>query len=678
MFQGWKLITDDQTSGGLRPGFPRMAGVAIALAVTAWGGGAIALGQTANADAGQPVQAEINVEDAADQSSTDDPGRPENANLVALNQPGGKGDLSAGADRAKSSDDTKDAEEQYVSVGVDQRVTMHVADLPLSDAVRMLSEPTKKNIILAKGVTGTVSATLYDVTFDAALDAMLLSNGLGYRTEGSFIFVYPLEQLAKFIEAERQLETRVFKLSYVRASNVRDLIDPMKSPNGKISTTPDANVGLGGDKGPADTHGDSLSGADMIIVTDYADRLDAMAEVIKLIDVRPEQVLIEATVLRATLNEDNALGVDFTTVGGIDFTELSSTSPAAQDITTGATPAAKLQETTLTARTDFNGNVPSGGFTFGIIKDQIGAFVRALETVTDTDIIANPKVLALNKQWGQVIVGRRDGYLTTTITETTAVQTVEFLETGTILAFRPYIGNDGYVRMEIRPKDSTGGLTAANLPFEQTTEVTTNIMVRDGHTILIGGLFREVGTSIRSQVPGLGNLPGLGALFRSTADTTVREEVIILLTVRIVKPEIDSKASEELSEDIERFRVGMRKGAQWFGRERLAQAHFTWALEHLSRGDTDKALWDAEMAYTTFPKHVEAIKLAEKLKNQRIWECEASSIRYFVRDRILAERGEETPPFGRPGPPYRLPEFDDMETDEADDPSHEESEGETE
>jgi hypothetical protein len=80
-----------------------------------------------------------------------------------------------------------------------------------------------------------------------------------------------------------------------------------------------------------------------------------------------------------------------------------------------------------------------------------------------------------------------------------------------VLTFRPYVGEDGVVRMEIHPKDSTGGLTTANLPFEQTTEVTTNIMVKDGHTILIGGLFREVSTATRGQVPLLGNIPVLGA-----------------------------------------------------------------------------------------------------------------------------------------------------------------------
>src|SRR5262249_51088219 len=160
-----------------------------------------------------------------------------------------------------------------------------------------------------------------------------------------------------------------------------------------------------------------------------------------------------------------------------------------------------------------------------------------------------------------------------------AIQNVQFLDTGTQLRFRPFIGGDGYVRMEVHPEDSTGGLTAANLPFEQTTEVTTNIIVRDGHTILIGGLFREVTSASKDQIPIAGNLPVAGALFRNTHDNTQREEVIILLTVKIVKDaECTPEAGERLMEDVERYRVGMRQGLRWWGRERLAQAHYHCAL----------------------------------------------------------------------------------------------------
>ena len=547
--------------------------------------------------------------------------------------------------------------EPVIKVGPNDRVTMHVAGLPLPEALRMLSEPTKRNIIVAEGVSGTVTASMYDVSFEDALAAMLVSNGLAYRIKGDFVYVYKQEELAKLAAAERKVGSRVFRLTYVNASAVKGLVEPMLSSVGKASVTPPSKTGLGGEKGPSDTEGDSVATPDTLIVTDYVDRLDAIEKVIRELDERPQQVLIETTVLRATLNEDNALGIDFTTVGGIDFTALSSTSPAAQSITTGNTPSAALEETTFTARTDFNSALPAGGFTFGIIKDQIGVFIRALEQITDTNILANPKILALNKQVGQVIVGRRDGYFTTTTTETATVQSVEFLETGTILSFRPFIGDDGYIRMEIHPKDSTGGLTTANLPFEQTTEVTSNVLVKDGHTILVGGLFREVTTATRGQTPVLGNIPIAGALFRRTRDNTVREEVIILMTVHIIKGEQDTRATEELTNGVERFRVGMRRGLQWLGRERLSQAHYRWALQHFENGDVDKALWDADLALHNYPRHAHAMELREKLRGKRDWDSEASDIRTYVRDRIEEEEtGTVSPAFGRPPPPFGIPD----------------------
>jgi type IV pilus assembly protein PilQ len=548
------------------------------------------------------------------------------------------------------------SQEPYVKVGLDDRVTIHVANLPLADAMRMLSEPTRRNIVLANGVEGTVTASLYGVTFEKALDALLVANGLGYRVDGDFVFVHPIEDLQQMELAGRRLVTRVFRLTYVNAESAAGLIQPLLSESGTIAATPPSTRGLGGDTGPEDTEGDLLATSDALVVTDFEDRIQQVEALIEELDRHPKQVLVEATILRATLNEDNALGIDFTTVGGVDFATLQSVSPAAQSITTGIIPNADLGNTNFTVRTELNDALPDGGFTFGILKDQIGVFIRALEQITDTDIIANPKLLALNKQVGQVIVGRRDGYITTTITETTAIQTVEFLETGTVLTFRPFIGEDGMVRMEIHPKDSTGGLTEANLPFEQTTEVTTNVLVRDGRTILIGGLFREVGTATRGQVPLFGNIPIAGALFRRTRDNTVREEVIILLTVHIVKGDPDEKASEAMQEDVERFRVGNREGVQWFGRDRLGQLHYRWALDHLARGDTEKALWDAKLAVHNAPRQVHAMKLLEDLTGQRQWESEASSVRTYIRDRILEEMGASRPAFGRPGPPHDLPE----------------------
>src|SRR4029453_880777 len=152
------------------------------------------------------------------------------------------------------------------------------------------------------------------------------------------------------------------------------------------------------------------------------------------------------------------------------------------------------------------------------------------------------------KMRGEVLVGREDGYLTTTVTDSSAVQTVEFLKTGTRLIFRPYVGDDGYIRMEVHPEDSDGKVVSG-LPQKTTTEVTTNVMVKDGHTVVIGGLFRESSLTTRSQIPGLGDIPILGVLFRAQEDQTAREEIIILLTPHIVK---DDSAYPKISEDAQK------------------------------------------------------------------------------------------------------------------------------
>ena len=109
---------------------------------------------------------------------------------------------------------------------------------------------------------------------EEALEAMLVSNGLGYRTDGDFIYVYSSEELAKLCEAERKVDTRLFRLTYVNAAVAHDMIKPMISNIGSISVTPPSDVGLGGEEGTKDTTGDSLATPDTLVVTDYVERLE--------------------------------------------------------------------------------------------------------------------------------------------------------------------------------------------------------------------------------------------------------------------------------------------------------------------------------------------------------------------------------------------------------------------
>ncbi len=530
-------------------------------------------------------------------------------------------------------------------------VEMHVADMPLSQVLQMLSLKGRRNIIASPAVTGRVTADLYGVTFEEALDAVLVANGAGYRKSGSFIFVYTLAELESIDAASAgRPYTQVFTLNYISAADAQSYIAPLLGDDGKVAVSPPSAGGLSSNAESAG--GYASAGRDFLVVTAPPEVMRDIEHILRQLDVRPQQVLIEATILRAQLTDDNALGIDFAIVGGVDLEMLGAVSNGITDITLGTLAPERFERFNSVATTDVAGDIPAGGLTLGIIKDHVGVFLRALEQITDTTVVANPKILALNKQKGQVIVGRRDGYLTTTVTETQAIQQVEFLETGTRLIFRPFIGDDGFIRVELHPEDSVGFVNAQGLPSEQTTEVTTNVIVRDGDTILIGGLFREVTTDARKQVPGLGSLPGIGQLFRSNSDSTSREEVIILLTIKIVKDHAAYvAASLEQFENVERIRVGVRQGLMWHGRDRIAQRQYRKACEHYRAGDSDKALWHANLALHNNGRMVAALRLKEQILGQRAWDEDGTGGRSFIYHLISQDGGPTRVPFGRPVTP---------------------------
>jgi len=558
------------------------------------------------------------------------------------------GDKDAKGEKAQGTS----ASAPQVNVSDAGTVEIHVNEANLVEVLRMLSLQSQKNIIASKDVRGTVTANLYNVTIKEALDAILKSNGFGYREKGNFIYVYTAKELADIEKSERQTKAEVFHLHYSPAANVMAVIKPLLSNEGQVALTAAANKGI--EAGAKDAGGDSVSTDDMLVVRDYPENLDKVRLALKDIDRRPQQILLEATIMSARLTDDNALGVDFNILGGVDFNQLVIGETTGQLTGAGVKaippPPGAPAGTPSVIPTDGKpraigtGNsftTPiTGGLKVGFVSSEVSVFVSALETVTNTTVLANPKVLALNKQRGEVLVGREDGYLTTTVTDTTTVQTVEFLKTGTRLTFRPYIGDDGYIRLEVHPEDSDGHVVSG-LPSKTTTEVTSNVMVKDGHTIVIGGLFREGSTNARSQIPWLGNIPIVGTLFRNRQDITNREEIIILLTPHIIKDDAAySRASEEAARDMEKLRVGNRRGMQFFGRERLAEANYDKAVREMNKKSPSrsKAIWYLDAAISLNPTFLEAIKMKESLSGKEVTTVDNSNVRTFLKRQVMSER----------------------------------------
>jgi type IV pilus assembly protein PilQ len=479
-------------------------------------------------------------------------------------------------------------------------------DMRIQDALQFLSARYQKNIVPSSKVDGLVTvANLYNVTFEQALDA-ILGHSFKYEQEGDFIRIYTAEEFKKIKEDKERMITKVFTLYYISAAEALKLIAPVLSGAGTIqgSSPPEKIMPTGESISVGAAGGDTMALNDTIVILDYPENIAKAEKLLRELDTRPKQVLIEATILSATLNEETALGVDWSTLrgAGLTISDIGRIDKGGVATSSFAPAGTSILE--------------SGGLSVGITGD-VGVLIRALESITDVTVLANPKILAVNKQLGQVYIGKKISYYsqTTTSAGDFATAQVSFLETGTKLSFRPYIGNDGYIRMDIHPKDSSAVLRGS-LPDETSAEVATNIMVKDGQTIVIGGLFRDVVNTTRHQVPLLGDLPIIGAVFRGTSDVATREEVIVMLTPHIIEESVQTEGQAR-AEDIRRKRFGAKDELQSISRTKMAEDHYANAARYYVEGNCESAMKEVDLALTLRPTYLEAIRLKERIIGQR-------------------------------------------------------------
>jgi type II secretory pathway component GspD/PulD (secretin) len=470
-------------------------------------------------------------------------------------------------------------------------------DAAIRDALRFLAAKYQKNIVPSLKVDGLITvSSLYDVTFEEAMDA-ILGYGFRYEQEGNFIRVYTEEEYKKIKEDKSRMVHKVFTLYYINAAEVKALITPLLSESGKITSTTAAEVDTEAGKG-----GDTTSMRDTVIVYDFPERLDQISQVIKKIDIKPQQILIEVTVLKATLTETTEFGIKWDKIAGMAITTPPSVgNPIGMSISlaSGITPAGT-------------------GLNVNLTNEEVVSSITALEDVTEVTVLANPKIMALNKQAGYINIGSETGYTeSTTQTSTGTTASVAFLPSGTLLRFRPFVCENGYVRMEINPEESTATTTTVGstvIPSKTITQVKTNIMVKDGQTIIIGGLFKEQLTSTDSQVPVIGDLPIVGALFKRTKDANIKTELVILITPHVInEPEELASASEQRENDISRIVHGSRKRISSISRVRIYEDCYAKAVEYYLTGKEKAALNELNWALAARPTYLEALRLKERI-----------------------------------------------------------------
>lgn len=516
-------------------------------------------------------------------------------------------------------------------------VDISVQDTDLATVLQMLSIESKKNIITGKGVSATVTANLYGVTFYEALKAILDVNGYTFYEEGNFIYVITKEEDAAMQKARRKTESRIFELQNLAAVDANEFILPLLSEAGKASARGEVQPGMKPDV--TDAGADSYAFSARLVVNDYPENLDSIATLLSNLDTPPQQVLVEATVIQTALNEANAFGIDFTVLGSLNFSDLTNPLSAVTNLINGKDPKTGFQpsDNNAQALSTNVGNVGGpGGLKIGIVSNDISVFLRVLDEVTDSTVLARPKVMALNRQRAEVLVGARVGYLSTTSTETTTTQSVQFLDTGIQLVFRPFIEKDGMIRMELKPSvseaslrsvtDATGAIVT--IPDELTNQVTTNVRIMDGKTLVLGGLFKDSTSTTHRTVPLLGDIPVLGAAFKGQDDKVERTEVIFLITPSIVHDEKLWAIGADHLAAVDSLRVGARADLLPFSTEKITSNYNQRAVDSFNGGDSSKALHYINNSLSVMPNQPEMIRLREKINGEQA----------KVHDRSLMER----------------------------------------
>jgi type IV pilus assembly protein PilQ len=475
----------------------------------------------------------------------------------------------------------------------DGKLTISLEDTDVREALKVFSQAANIDILASKNVGGTVTASLRNVDAETALAAILKTAGLVWRHEKGIVYVGTPADFDAMDQTQDRVLMRVYRPNYIKAADLLTLITPMLSTNGKATVSAAAQVDIPSDQ--TKTGANDFAGPDVVVVRDYEVILKQVDELFAQVDVNPKQVAIEAMIINVKLDDEYRMGVNWEALRDKNNVRL----------------VVNNQLSDLA-------NLPTaeGGLKFGFLDASLSVFIEALEKIGDTNVIASPRVLCLNKQRAEIQIGEQLGYVNTTVTQTFSTQSVSFLDVGTLLRIRPFIQSDGQVRMEVHPELSTGSVTVdagLTLPNKSVTQVTTNVMCYDGRTVVIGGLIREDLKTNTSQVPYFGNLPWVGPLFRTKTEKIERSEIIVLITPRIVaEPVIGEEGAKYEHQFVNRHSVVFDKMSP-IARRNYALRYQRMARAAYAAGDFETALRQIDWSIQFDSMNRTAIGLREEI-----------------------------------------------------------------
>ncbi|NND97058.1 MAG: hypothetical protein HKN47_07005 [Pirellulaceae bacterium] len=392
----------------------------------------------------------------------------------------------------------------------DELVTLIATDADLPAVLRMIADHHGLNLVLSPKVTGPVTVSIRGARLEEILNAILGVAGFSWHQVDNLLYVTAGN--SRDMDPRVQGRTvQVYPLDYITAAEVESVATQLLSPNGKAFIS----------EAKSD---DQLRTREVLIVEDIRQAHNRVAQYIAQIDTQPKQVLIEAHVLQVALNDEDRHGINLRALGRIDNSSV-----------------------TLEGSGFANTGDSGPSLTLRVDGKDMDSVIELIRQQTNSRTLASPKVSVVNHQEARIQIGQRLPYAVATTTQTSTIQSVEFLEVGIVLTVLPVITEDGNVLMTVSPKVSGGRITESGFPEEDTTELDTTVMMPDGGGVVIGGLIREEDVHVRSLVPGLGRVPVLGHLFKRSSNENRRNELIVALVTHVL-PDVHSVRSHELCE----------------------------------------------------------------------------------------------------------------------------------
>lgn len=406
-------------------------------------------------------------------------------------------------------------------------ISIEVRDTPVRDVITLISDQSGANIIMSDDITGSITIKLRQVPWDQALSIIMKTRGLGYVRQDSVLRIAPIRQLQaeaeearRIIEAQEAtlpLRVKVIPVSFASVSLLATQIRSTLQAT-QTSGAPGMQPGGAAPSGRGRIEADPRTSS--IIVTDTDDNIKRIEQLVKALDTAPLQVMIEGKIIEAKEEMGRNFGINWGYQGqdlGFAGGSLSHSARISPTL-----PASNTSVDLRLGTLDFLGD--------------LDAKLALFESESKAKIISSPRVITMNAQEATIEQSIQIAVPTTTVT-TGAPSQVSFTykPIPTTLRVRPQITSGGDVLMEVafRREFQSGAASGAEVPIE-TRDVKTNVMVKNGQTTVIGGVYQADTAESESGTPYLRKVPILGWLFKSTAKSTVRNELLVFITPRII------------------------------------------------------------------------------------------------------------------------------------------------